>query len=87
MLAGAVRLWPTARNCTAMQATVNPDAKFPPSLPEHLARAGLLDQGSHSTSGSPRGSLNSKWAATLMGYPSDWCELPSDVLDALTAKR
>ncbi len=104
-----------------------------------MARAGLLDQGSHSTSGksrgwptpnrmdgmevkekwtpeeydererqkkaanpklgelqrsleieakrhSGRGVLNSRWVAQLMNYPSDWCELPSDVLDALTAK-
>lgn len=36
--------------------------------------------------GKSRGVLNSKWVAQLMGYPSDWCELPSDVLDALTAK-
>ena len=89
-------------------------------LPEQLARAGLLDQGSHSTSGRSRdwptaraggdalvggsgnlaqldgtelarglgnrGSLNSRWVAQLMGYPPDWCELPSDALDALTAK-
>jgi hypothetical protein len=33
-----------------------------------------------------RGVLNSRWVAQLMGYASDWCELPSDVLDALTAK-
>jgi hypothetical protein len=96
-------------------------------LAKPTATTGLLDQGSHSTSGKSRdwstptqadntstyqsdkaisegwqprlneqvrgqrtmgrGVLHARWVAQLMGYPSDWCELPSDVLDALIAKR
>lgn len=43
-----------------------------------MARAGLLDQESPSTTGKPRGCLNSAWVAQLMGFPQDWCELPDD---------
>ena len=38
---------------------------------------GLLAQGSRSTGGKPRGCLNSRWVASLMGYPSDWCDVPT----------
>jgi len=87
--------------------------------PDHgldaVARAGPLDQGSHSTSGrsrdwpnlvstSPtggrhgfdggagarrkltlRGVLNGRWAAQLMGYPSDWLDVPTESLSRLWA--
>jgi hypothetical protein len=62
--------WPTPRNCTAMQATVNPDATFP-NLETIVARREKQ-----------RGQLNSRWVAQLMGFPSDWCELD----DATIAK-
>lgn len=34
-----------------------------------------------------RGSLNSRWVAQLMGFPSDWCALPTETLSALTGTR
>jgi DNA (cytosine-5)-methyltransferase 1 len=52
-----------------------------------VAHAGLPDPASPSTNGRPRGSLNSRWVAQLMGYPPDWCELPTDTLSALTVTR
>lgn len=42
---------------------------------------------SDSTNGKPRGSLNSAWVAQLMGLPSDWCDLPTEVLSELWATR
>lgn len=99
------------------------------NLDDWVARAGLLDRGSHSTSGRSRdswptpdanshdrggqpdlawqkargrtetindvvlnqervrGVLNSRWVAQLMGYPSDWCDVPTEKLSALTATR
>lgn len=30
-----------------------------------------------------RGVLNAKWVAQLMGYPPDWCDLPSDTIEKL----
>jgi hypothetical protein len=42
-------------------------------------------QEKHRTNGKPRGSLNSAWVAQLMGYPSDWCDLPTETLSALSA--
>ena len=98
--------------------------------PDHgldaMARAGLLDQGSHSGIGksrdwsSPthadststyqsdkalgqgwkprlneevrgqrqmgRGVLNSRWVAQLMGYPSDWCDLPVGTIESLSKR-
>jgi hypothetical protein len=108
-----------------------PISDLPPATLRHLDRAGLLDQGSHSTSGKPRdwptanaadgtggkrarkgstltgalpdgskanvglrmaidvtenrprGVLNSRWVAQLMGYPSDWCDVPIERLSAL----
>ncbi len=88
------------------------------TLPGDVLRAGLLDQGSPSTTGKSRdwptaragtdtlvggtgnlaqlrgtelakgmgnrGSLNSRWVAQLMGYPSDWCA--SSLLDTASRK-
>lgn len=48
---------------------------------------GLLAQGNNSTNGKPRGSLNSAWVTQLMGYPSDWLDLPTETLSALSATR
>lgn len=39
--------------------------------------AGPPDPESPSTTGKPRGCLNSRWVASLMGYPSDWCDVPT----------
>ena len=43
-----------------------------PTLPEQIDRAGLPDQGSSSTSGKRRGSLNPAWVSQLMGFPTGW---------------
>lgn len=40
--------------------------------PQAARFAGLLAQGSHSTSGSLRGSLNAEWVAALQGFPPGW---------------
>ena len=62
----AVKMWPTPRNCTAMAATVNPDAKFP-NLETVVAKTGVSGQ------------LNPAWVEWLMGYPSGWTDLePSE---------
>jgi len=49
--------------------------------------AGRPDPASRSTSGKNRGSLNSRWVATLQGFPSDWLELGIETLFALSATR
>lgn len=54
---------------------------------DELLLVGQARQDIPSTPGKPRGSLNSRWVATLMGFPEDWCELPTDTLSALTATR
>ncbi len=28
-----------------------------------------------------------RWVAQLMGYPSDWCDLPTETLSRLTGTR
>lgn len=42
---------------------------------------------SPSTTGKSRGSLNSAWVSSLMGFPHDWCVLPIEALSRLTATR
>lgn len=54
---------------------------------DELLLTGQARQESSSTPGKPRGSLNSRWVGQLMGFPPDWCELPTDTLSALTATR
>ena len=39
---------------------------------------GHLDRAKASQFGSRRGSLNSRWVATLMNYPPNWCDAPDD---------
>lgn len=54
----------------------------------HVVKAdGQPDQANPNTNGRPSGSLNSAWVATLMGYPSDWLDLPTKVLSELMATR
>lgn len=57
-------------------------------------RVGSLDGGSNSRkAAAARGcggiettrSLNARWVLQLMGFPSDWCDLPTSVLSALRA--
>ena len=33
-----------------------------------------------------RGQLNSRWVAQLMGYPSDWCDLPVEQIEMLSKR-
>lgn len=54
---------------------------------DELLLAGQARQDIPSTPGKPRGSLNSRWVGQLMGFPPDWCELPTDTLSGLTATR
>jgi len=45
---------------------------------------------SHDLTGIPtqkRGTLNSRWVAQLMGYPSDWLDVPTERLSRLWATR
>lgn len=49
--------------------------------------SGLPAPESRSTNGKNPGSLNSRWVAQLQGYPSDWCDVPTEKLSALTATR
>ena len=46
---------------------------------------GRVTQGNRSMSGKPRGCLNSRWVASLMGYPQDWCDVPTETLSRLMA--
>lgn len=48
-----------------------------------LTRAGRADPANRNTNGKPQGSLNSRWVLQLMGYPSDWLDLPTSKLSEL----
>ena len=118
--------WSSRRNCRRDSA---PEMAGTALAPKASRFAGLLAQGSHSTSGKrhdswpmrpditdhaervrlglrwetrdgerwtdlpeppSRGalnSLNSRWVAQLMGFPSDWCDVPTERLCALWATR
>lgn len=63
-------------------------SKHPPQL-RHMKSvlAGPQAQDKSSTRGKPQGSLNSHWVGQLMGYPSDWCDLPIETLSKLSVTR
>jgi hypothetical protein len=64
---------------------IMPDGrKVQVDLKSAVVTDGQAAQESHRTNGKPRGSLNSRWVAQLMGYPSDWCDLPTEALSALS---
>ncbi|HUU93699.1 MAG TPA: hypothetical protein VM238_21110 [Phycisphaerae bacterium] len=63
----------------------NLGAATPGKSPQLRHLPGLLAQANPSTSGKPRGCLNSRWVASLMGYPPDWCDVPTETLSRLTA--
>jgi hypothetical protein len=85
----SVKLWPTPAsrdwrddgNCPSAQSRKSP------CLPAAAYTAGPPAPENPSTSGKPRGSLNCRWVAQLMGYPPDWCDLPTEVLSRLTETR
>ena len=56
---GGFLSWPTPRSCSAMAATVNPEAKNP-NLETVVARRGHTGQ------------LNPAWVEWLMGFPVGW---------------
>ena len=84
-LTSAARTWPTPQ--------ANDDKGLGENTPGHSPQlrhcptllAGLQDPESRKETGRPRGSLNSRWVAQLMGYPPDWCDLPTETPSALSA--
>jgi hypothetical protein len=40
-----------------------------------MVKGGLLAPASPNSTGRPRGCLNARWVASLMGYPPDWCDV------------
>lgn len=52
-----------------------------------LLLGGQARQDAPSTHGKSRGSLNARWVAQLMGFPSDWADLPTETLSELMATR
>lgn len=72
---GDLATWPTPKASDG-RPKGNGGTRNSPGL-DQLARSGELGPpapDSLSTNGKPRGSLNSRWVASLMGYPPDWCE-------------
>jgi hypothetical protein len=85
LLPDQVALWPTPTACTyGTRNNGDPGdgraeyaTKGAPGLAMLCRQLGRPDQGPPSTSKSPRGLLNCRWVATLMGYPPDWCDVPT----------
>lgn len=65
-LQGQVKQWPTPRREDSEQTGAHS------GKPDTLTSAGRLDQENISTTGKPRGSLNSAWVMQLMGWPEDY---------------
>lgn len=72
-------MWPTpaTRDWKDKGSEPAAQARKSPCLPAAAHLAGQRDQANPSTDGKPQGSLNSRWVAQLMGYPSDWCDVPT----------
>lgn len=79
-------LWPTPM---ASDGRTKGIGGFRNTLPlAYLAKTGgLRDADDPKKPGSPRDICNSRWVASLMGFPPDWCELPTDTLSGLTETR
>ena len=85
-LTGQVKEWPTPRARDVKgQSQRGKDA--PGDCLPNAVLFGPPDPASLNTHGRPRGSLNSRWVAQLMGFPSDWCDLPTETLSRLTGTR
>lgn len=87
-LEGFARQWPSPRASDERGPSENrisgaSDGSTRFQLRESV-HAGPPDPASLSTSGKPRGSLNSRWVAQLQGYPADWCALPVEQIAKLS---
>jgi len=67
-LTGAIHLWPTPRNCSAMAATITEEAN--PDRYPNLET--VLKKRDPSVVG---GQLNPMWVEWLMGFPTGWTDL------------
>jgi hypothetical protein len=83
-LTGQAKGWSTPAAQDAKNSTLPPSLRGRDSVIGNLL-AGQPDPESPSTTGKPRGSLNSRWVSQLMGFPSNWCELPIETLSKATA--
>jgi hypothetical protein len=90
-LQGAVEVWPTPTTGRKHSSGDPIDFFGGKSARDVVMAAFAGPQGldSPSTNGKNRGRLNSRWVAQLMGFPPDWCELPTSTLSAVlvTASR
>lgn len=85
-LTSAARTWPTPcanEDKYRMKGNSQQSKSLTPMCRKF---AGPQDQAKSSTHGKPQGSLNSRWVASLMGYPKDWCELSPEFVVVLMAK-
>ena len=72
-----VAAWPTPTNRDDRSIHASPETHDRNARPLSEV-AGRVAQGNPSMNGKPRGCLNSRWVASLMGYPSDWCDVPTE---------
>ena len=77
--------WPTPARQDQKNDTLPPSQKDRDSVPGAVMR-GLRDQESNSTNGK-KPVLNGRWVLQLMGFPSNWCDLPIDALSELRGTR
>lgn len=82
LLAGQVKAerdWPTPRASENENRTTKPAPSHGKGHGKVLAGEvhGQAAQASPNSTGKPRGCLNSRWVASLMGYPPDWCDVPT----------
>jgi hypothetical protein len=82
----AVENWPTP-TVQDSENTAGPSQFGRNSIPPNALVAGPPAPEKSNTSGKNRGSLNSRWVAQLMGFPSDWCDLSTETLSALSETR
>ena len=90
-LTSAARMFPTPQVFDAKDCTRSPEKRLEAKQRGGCANLrevihdGPLVPGKLSTNGKPCGCLNSRWVASLMGFPSDWCDLPTKALSELMA--
>jgi len=91
-LTSAARTWPTPRASENENRTTHHAPSHGVTHGKTLAgEVGLHAPESRSMSGKRHGCLNSRWVASLMGYPSDWCalktETPSKPMATVSSRR